>query len=250
MSSATWASSAATEMSGSLRISLRPAVVSPIAFSALLYWLHDRTVDRVLVSFFDREWSHEMVRSREEAVRKLMARVDFGQRRARRRFPAAGPAARQRCPQARPLRACSTSGRASGGKYDRERLAPLLERALNGRFVLVEAPPTAPSHTDQGRRQRADQARRVLACALDRHASRTSPTTPTASGSPAPIARCVSNGEPDLERRRCGHQLAAAVAPELPLSAAAGAVQRRGQLNHADGATLVDPGINLRVKAG
>ena len=26
---------------------LRPAVVSPIAFSALLYWLHDRVVDRV-----------------------------------------------------------------------------------------------------------------------------------------------------------------------------------------------------------
>ncbi len=34
---------------------------------------------------------------------------------------------------------------ASGGKFDRERLAPLLERALNGRFVLVEAPPDSPS---------------------------------------------------------------------------------------------------------
>ena len=70
---------AAKDLNGSLRISLRPAVVSPIAFSALLYWLHDRTADRVLISFCDREWTHELMRSRDEAVRKLMTRVDFGQ---------------------------------------------------------------------------------------------------------------------------------------------------------------------------
>jgi hypothetical protein len=31
--------------------------------------------------------------------------------------------------------------RASGGKFDRERLSAVLERALNGRYVLVEAKP-------------------------------------------------------------------------------------------------------------
>src|SRR3990172_5706705 len=70
---------AVKEMGGSLRISLRPAVVSPIAFSALLYWLHDRVVDRVLISFLDRDWSHEMLRSRQDAVQKLMARIDLSQ---------------------------------------------------------------------------------------------------------------------------------------------------------------------------
>ena len=69
---------AVKEIGGSVRISLRPAVVSPIAFSALLYWLHDRIVDRALISFLDREWSHEMLGSRDDTMRRLMARVDFG----------------------------------------------------------------------------------------------------------------------------------------------------------------------------
>jgi hypothetical protein len=132
------------EMGGSLRISLRPKVVSPIAFSALLYWLHDRVVDRVLISFLDREWSHEMLPSRQDAVRKLMSRVDFGQASRDGDF----------LQEALPLESLSSSSplkgvldfwSASGGKFDRERLTPLLQRALNGRFVLVEASPDRPS---------------------------------------------------------------------------------------------------------
>ena len=69
---------AAKEARGSLRVSLRPSVVSPIAFSALMYWLHDRVVDRVLISFFDRVWSHEMLPSRTEAVPRLLAKVEVG----------------------------------------------------------------------------------------------------------------------------------------------------------------------------
>jgi hypothetical protein len=135
---------AAKEMRGSLRISLRPAVVSPIAFSALLYWLHDRTADRVLVSFCDREWSHEMLRSRDEAVRKLMARVDFGQG-ARDGDFLQESLPIDTLPRVSPLREVLDVWRACGGKFDRERLAPVLERALNGRFVLVEAHPERPA---------------------------------------------------------------------------------------------------------
>ena len=51
--------------------------------------------------------------------------------------------------------------------------------------------------------------------------------------------------------RRCRHQLAAAVAPQLPLPAADGAVQRRsGNSTMLLGASLIDPAINLRVKPG
>jgi hypothetical protein len=135
---------AAKEMGGSLRISLRPAVVSPIAFSALLYWLHDRTVDRVLVSFLDRDWSHEMLRSRQDAVRKLMARIDFGQ------GARDGDFLQQDLPletlsPASPLRGVLDAWSACGGKFDRARMAPLLAKALNGRYVLVEASPEKPS---------------------------------------------------------------------------------------------------------
>jgi hypothetical protein len=135
---------AAKEMGGSLRISLRPAVVSPIAFTALLYWLHDRTADRVLVSFCDREWTHEMMRSRDEAVRKLMGRVDFDQG-AREGDFLQEDLPLDSLPDTSPLRDVLNMWHASGGKFDRERLAPILERALNGRFVLAEAASDRPS---------------------------------------------------------------------------------------------------------
>jgi hypothetical protein len=135
---------AVKEMGGSLRISLRPAVVSPIAFSALLYWLHDRVVERVLISFLDHEWSHEMLRSRQDAVRKLMSRIDLGQGTRngdflQRDLPL------ESLQQASPLKGVLDMWAASGGQFDRERLTPLLESALNGRFVLVEASPEKPS---------------------------------------------------------------------------------------------------------
>jgi len=135
---------AVKDLGGSLRISLRPAIVSPIAFSALLYWLHDRAVDRVLISFLDRDWSHEMLGSRQDAVRKLMARIDFGQGSREGDFLQQSLPL-ESLPASSPLKGVLDLWSASGGKFDRERLAPLLERALNGRFVLVEAVPDKPS---------------------------------------------------------------------------------------------------------
>jgi hypothetical protein len=135
---------AVKEMGGSLRISLRPAVVSPIAFSALLYWLHDRVVDRVLVSFLDQDWSHEMLRSRQDAVQKLMARIDLGQG-ARQGDFLSRELPLESLPQSSPLRGVLDVWSQLAGRFDRERLAPLLARALKGRFVLVEAAPGNPS---------------------------------------------------------------------------------------------------------
>jgi hypothetical protein len=134
----------AKELRGSLRISLRPAVVSPIAFSALLYWLHDREADRVLVSFYDNRWSHEMLRSRADAVRRLMGRVDFGVGNRDgdflcRELPL------ESLSESSPLKGVLTMWSEAQGKFDRGRLEPLLARKLNGRFVLVEASPTRPA---------------------------------------------------------------------------------------------------------
>ena len=131
---------AAKDIGGSVRISLRPAVVSPIAFSALMYWLYDRRADRVLISFCEGEWSHEMLRSRDEAVRRLMGRVDFGQGSRdgdflQEHLPL------ESLPPSSPLREVLDIWRSTGGKFDRERLAPLLERAVQGRYVLAEATP-------------------------------------------------------------------------------------------------------------
>jgi hypothetical protein len=131
---------AAKELRGSLRVSLRPAVVSPIAFTALLYWLHDRSADRVLVSFFDRIWSHEMLRSRADAVKWLLARVDFSVGGRDSDF------LHQELPLeslsgASPLKRLLTLWSEAHGVFDHERLAPILQGTLKERFVLVESTP-------------------------------------------------------------------------------------------------------------
>jgi hypothetical protein len=135
---------AVKEMGGSLRISLRPAVVSPIAFSALLYWLHDRVVDRVLISFLDRDWSDEMLRSRQDAVKKLMARIDLGHGTREGDF-LSRELPLESLPQSSPLRGVLDVWSQLAGRFDRKRLAPLLQRALKGRFVMVESTPENPS---------------------------------------------------------------------------------------------------------
>lgn len=45
----------------SARVRLRPHVVSPIAFAALMYWLADHRVERILLSRLDQSWSHEVI---------------------------------------------------------------------------------------------------------------------------------------------------------------------------------------------
>lgn len=127
------------EKGGSVRISLRPAVVSPIAFSALLYWLYDRRADRILISCCDGEWAHEMIPSRDEAVRRLMQRVNFSPRRDGDFLQEELPL--EAVPRTSPLREVLDAWSACQGKFDRERMSAVLERALNGRYVLVEANP-------------------------------------------------------------------------------------------------------------
>ena len=135
---------AVTENGGSLRLQLRPAVVSQMALGGLLYWLHDHDIERVLISSLDEEWSHELVRTREEAVRRLLAcvRVNLEDRQ--------GDFLNQPQPlhhlqRSSPLRGLLEAWAECDGKYDRERLHPVIQRAVNGRFVLVEASRNSPS---------------------------------------------------------------------------------------------------------
>ena len=135
---------AIADNNGSLRLRLRPAVVSQMALGALLYWLHDRVVERALISFLDGEWTHELVASRDDAVRRLLARVkhkaadrdgDFLDR----------PRPLHELPDGSPLRAVLNAWADCRGRFDAERLRPVIQRALNGRFVLFEATPYSPS---------------------------------------------------------------------------------------------------------
>lgn len=119
------------------RIRLRPAVVSPIAFSALLYWLHDHPRERCVLSFLDNDWSHEVVGGSNEAVHRLMQRVTVRTHDREGDFLQA-PRPLYSLAQRSPLRAMLNIWSESNGVFDGERLHPLLEKALDGRFVMVE----------------------------------------------------------------------------------------------------------------
>lgn len=63
---------AAEALQSSARIRIRPAVVSQGALTALFYWLHDSTHDRILISSFEGNWSHRLVRSRADVLAHLV----------------------------------------------------------------------------------------------------------------------------------------------------------------------------------
>jgi hypothetical protein len=134
----------AADNEGSVSLRLRPAVVSSMALGALIYWLHDRTVARVLISFLDGEWSHELVASREEAVNRLLARIKWQPTDRAGDFLSKLRPLESLSP-ASPLRALLNAWNECSGKYDRERLHRLLEKGLNSRFVLVETASQSPN---------------------------------------------------------------------------------------------------------
>jgi hypothetical protein len=134
---------AVSETATMARIRLRPSIVSPVAFSSLVYWLHDRPKDRFVLSFLESEWSHEVLGGRKEVLRKLMQRIDARGNGREGDFLQA-PRPLHMLARSSPLRAMLEIWSDSGGKYDRERLHPLLEKALDGRFVVAEAKDGGP----------------------------------------------------------------------------------------------------------
>jgi len=134
---------AATETGGSVQIRLRPSVVSPTAMSAVLYWLYDQTIERVLISFLDDDWTHALVRTVDEAVKALLERVKFNAADREGDF-LLQPMPLHDLPDTSPLHAVLAAWSESGGRFNRERLYPLLDRALNGRFVLFENTANSP----------------------------------------------------------------------------------------------------------
>src|SRR5262245_18110993 len=63
---------AVSEGGGSARVRLRPAVVSPIAFTALCYNLADSMPDRILISWLDGTWSDNLFGSLQDAMRHML----------------------------------------------------------------------------------------------------------------------------------------------------------------------------------
>jgi hypothetical protein len=58
----------------SMHVRLRPAIAAPGALGALLVWLQERPVERILLSTFEDGWSHALMPSH-QAVRRVT--VDY-----------------------------------------------------------------------------------------------------------------------------------------------------------------------------
>ncbi|MEQ1647229.1 MAG: hypothetical protein ABL898_01470 [Hyphomicrobiaceae bacterium] len=120
------------------RIKMRPAVTSPAAFAALMYWLADHPFPRVMLSRLEDEWRHEVIGDSRTATLKLVAMMrraaddrttDFL------RTPLDAGKLDESSPLLRLIRLRAELGR----DLEFTRLEPVLNTALKGRFTICSA---------------------------------------------------------------------------------------------------------------
>ena len=239
----------ATEGDSSVRLRLRPAVVSPIALSALLYWLHDRPIERVMLSFLDGTWSHELVRSCEEAMRRLMERVGFDAADREGDFLNKEQSL-DNLPAESPFRAILQAWSDCGGTYDAERIRPVMQKALNGRFVLFEAQPGSAVRLRQGGGEGFRPGWRILAYPHKRLRVEDQPDYAYGKWVAQLYRERLKTRNPVLDNVDAVVTCSAAAAHELPISAPGRPVRSGRQLNHGSGRDGYDPDISLRIKPG
>ena len=177
-----------TESNGSARVRIRPAIVSPIAFSALCYHLAETKPDRILVSWLEGSWQDKLFGSLQDAMRHmldLLPSIDSGRAhdfKSRTRSI-------ERIPTTNPLVSLFKLWLESRGPIQPERLERLIREGLQGRYVIVQ---TGQTKADVYLREVGRGfllLRRPMAVAGRKAcASRTSRTTSTASGWRRPIA--------------------------------------------------------------
>lgn len=128
---------AVTESNGSARVRIRPAIVSPIAFSALCYHLAETKPDRILVSWLEGSWQDKLFGSLQDAMRHmldLLPTIDSGRAhdfKSRTRSI-------DRIPTTNPLVSLFKLWLESRGPIQPERLERLIREGLQGRYVIVQ----------------------------------------------------------------------------------------------------------------
>jgi hypothetical protein len=127
---------AANAYGGSCQIRLRPNFVSESAHRSLTHWLSSGRIDRIVLSWLDHEWHHELLRSRETAVARVAELAEIAKRAQPNDFLAHAVTADE-LPESTALgillryweRLSEPEGHAS--------LMSLLNKALGNRYVLV-----------------------------------------------------------------------------------------------------------------
>ena len=127
-----------------LIISLRPRVTHPVAFAAAVYLLSDFPNERVVISTLDDSCNYFVGRGRDDAVKRLVdemtrteATTSFDFLRRPRRIEQV-----PRDSSLAELMACWARGTTT---FDAERLSPVFQNILRGRFALLA--PQSDGHT-------------------------------------------------------------------------------------------------------
>ena len=71
---------AANAYGDSCQIRLRPSYVSEQTHASLLKWLNSGRIDRIVLSWLDKEWHHELLRSREIAAARVADLIERAKR--------------------------------------------------------------------------------------------------------------------------------------------------------------------------
>jgi hypothetical protein len=132
-----------SESNGSVRIRLRPAAVSPVAFSALCYYLMDRKPERIVLSRLERDWSHEIIGGGDIGVlRRLVHLVPVNHADRVGDFVSQAKRIDGIAPS-NPLAALLKLWNEEGQPLEYERIARLLEHGMSGRYVVVQTGETS-----------------------------------------------------------------------------------------------------------
>ncbi len=131
---------AANAYGDSCQIRLRPSFVSQKTYESLLNWLNNSRIDRIVLSWLDKEWHHELLKSREIAATRVTDLREFTTRMQPHDFLAHRVTANQ-LPESTALgillrywdRLSEPGGQTS--------LMNLINKALGNRYVLVQEDP-------------------------------------------------------------------------------------------------------------
>ena len=116
-------------------VTLRPLTVSPVAFAALAYWLHDQSPERLLLTLLDAEHCLEFYASGARGLARIEALIDEHQSGAPGRLRRQSLAL-EAIPAS--LQPAFDVWRLSGAACEYASLAELLQRRLGGKYLLAE----------------------------------------------------------------------------------------------------------------
>lgn len=117
-----------------LKIELCPVHIRECTLSALMYWLADQRIERVVLAIFDGAWAHEVLPTRRLAQRRIIGLVSAARCNREGRL-LSRPADFASLAQGHPMRALLAECDAG---LDKSRVADILRNGLRDRFTAVQ----------------------------------------------------------------------------------------------------------------